>query len=365
MTWLWHPTSDVRLDDPPVPVGRTMISMLVRGGGAELRYFGDRMWPTLRDEDRCTVVPAEVVGPGTVVAVWLGSRLDILRVRTTSETHLVVGGDAETGAARRVPTSDVAGTLDVPRAIPTPGRRRLRRLRLDLAEARVRLEERDDTSGTSMSVLEKYDYQAGQYSDAGAGRLTDDVLEALDRWTNTGARVLVVGSGTGAECFQLADRGLRPSGLDFSPEMTAIATENARTCPVPVRFTTADVTVHDEPARSLDAVFFTYSVYSFVRTRDARVRTLRRMRAWLRDGGTIWVSATRADDPYRRCLVAIHRVFQGGEIGDSHTRWHGKDGAIRRSYVHVFSTGEIVSELREAGLKVAEDLGSHVVATAG
>ena len=119
-----------------------------------------------------------------------------------------------------------------------------------------------------------------------------------------------------------------------------------------------------DPARSLDVVFFTFSVYSFLRSRTARVRTLRKMRSWLRTAGTVWVSATRADDPYRRCLLALHRLYQGGESGDAHTRWHGVDGSIRRSYVHIFSTRELVSEIREAGLTIAEDIGSHLVATA-
>jgi hypothetical protein len=129
-------------------------------------------------------------------------------------------------------------------------------------------------------------------------------------------------------------------------------------------FAAADLRVHDEGDGSLDAVLFTYDVYSFVPSPRDRVSLLRRLSRWLRPGGVVFLSARLTRDPWDRAVLSLQwlgRAARGrpGAWGDSHTRWLDATGQLRRSFVHVFTERRLHRETRAAGLRRVSWQGGH------
>ena len=62
-----------------------------------------------------------------------------------------------------------------------------------------------------------------------------------------GAEILDLGCGTGRHSLELARRGYRPTGLDLSPEMLALAEKSARAESLDIRWVRADATSFDPP----------------------------------------------------------------------------------------------------------------------
>src|SRR5262249_19643051 len=114
-------------------------------------------------------------------------------------------------------------------------------------------------------------------------------------------------------------------------------------------------------ARSVDAVVFTYDVYSFLPDREERVQVLAGMRAWLRPGGTVFLSARTVQSAWARSILTAQRVRWGTSFGASHTRWIASDGSLRRSFVQVFSGSRLRGEIESAGMRAGDLAGGHVV----
>lgn len=351
----WAPLSSVTIDTPPLPVtGFVLRRMLGRGRPISLTYRGDRMHPALSHGQTVEVRPlAGDLLPGAVVLALPDNIPDLLRVVAAGPDGVVLAGDADPASPFAVAPDRILALTDLPRRRSGRWQRVARRLRIDLREARGVWT--SASADPAESVRGKYDEQAPSYGHGRSGGrawpLEARVLDAVAG----GGRILVAGSGAGFECFRLEQLGFEVIGIDFSPRMVAIAREAAARQGSGVRFAEADLRSHAEPDGSLDAVVFTFDVYSFIPGRSTRMGVLARMRDWLRPGGVIYLSARRIDGLYSRAVLACPRVGQGAllqrEFGDTHTRWIGTQGEVERSFVKCFTARALAAEIREAGLE--------------
>lgn len=359
----WHPLSTVLTVDPPCLATPELLRLLLRGGAVSLTYAGDRMWPALRHGTRLDVVALEggPIAPGTVVLVGGSSIPDLLRVEEDHGDEVSLVGDAEPGPAIRLPRAELLARALVPPARVSARRRGLRRLRIDLGETR---RGPDDGDGDpARTVLQKYDYQAPFYTRVAGPEIDPELLEVFARHVPRPSRVLVVGSGSGRECFALARGGWETHGLDFSPEMVNQARARAKELGLAVAFTEGDLRSHEQAPGSLRGVLFTYDVYSFIPRAD-RVEALRRVREWLDPEGAVLLSARLVRTRYEKTVLALARRSGPGrksETGDTHTRWIDGSGAIRRSFVHMFTAERLGQEIREAGFRQGAWVGGHTV----
>jgi SAM-dependent methyltransferase len=363
---LWHPLSTLLLTDPPCLANPALLRMLLPAGPLELRYAGDRMWPTLRHGDTVRVERADgaQLRPGSLVVVAPDGIPDLLRVRTARAGRLTLAADAD---PRGTWSCDGDAVLArVPgrhRGSPGMWRRHARRVRLELAEARRGRP--DEGVDPGASVKNKYDQQAEFYVRGAESAVERRLFERLEALAARDGRILVVGSGAGKECFELARRGYTVLGIDFAEAMVRASREQAAKLGLDVDLRQGDVAELVMPAASLGTVLFTYDVYSFVPGRARRVELLRRIAGWLGPGAPLLVSARRVRSSWERLLLGVTRLSSGGrrgfEPGDSHTRWIDATGRLRRSYVHVFTPAEFRHEVQSAGLVQEEWEGAHAV----
>ena len=352
----WHPLSALVFEDPPTFAAAFLIRyLLAKGQRVDVIYAGDRMWPAARHGQPLRIEPMESLPPqpGAAVVAALEGVVELLRVDRLDGSEVVLCADADPGVPERIARTEILGRVDLPSRRASPMSRALRRLRLDLAEA---LRHGPDPSGDAAeSVLHKYESQALFYHHGLAhAEMAADLIERLRRHVPPGGRVLVAGSGAGLEALALARAGWASSGVDFSPTMVRMAQEEAARRGLDVPFVRADLRSHEEPGGSLDAILFTYDVYSFVPGRRARVAMLTRMADWLKPHGVIFLSARRSRGMLDRGMLTIQWLAGGaspeGSWGGSHTRWIASDGSVRRSFVRVFTTRALLRELHAAGL---------------
>jgi hypothetical protein len=146
--------------------------------------------------------------------------------------------------------------------------------------------------------------------------------------------------------------------------MIEVAARQARERRSRATFLASDLRTHHEPPGSLNAVVFTYDVYSFVPGRGARVELLRRMRAWLRPPGVIFLSARLSQGAYTRGILMLSRVAgrtsQEAAVGATHTRWIAADGTLQRAFVRSFSMRALTGEITEAGFVMGHARAGHV-----
>lgn len=360
----WHPLSAVFLIDPEAYATPRVVRMFLGAGPIEVRYAGDRMAFALRHGHRVVVerVPEGALRRGDVLLACPNGIVDLLRVERIEPGRLVVAADADPGFAATLAAEEILGRARAPRKRVRAAGRRLRRMLLDLVEARTG---RPDGEGDpAETVRTKYDAQAADYAGLATPEIEEPLLARLRSSVPAGGRILVAGSGSGRECFALARAGWRVEGVDFSPAMVALARAEAARRGVPINFRIADLRTHEEPAGSLDAVVFTYDVYSFLPQRGARVDLVRRMLAWLTPTGVLFPSARRTSSLRDRIVLTIERFATrgpGSTWGASHTRWLTSDGRLRRSFVQLFTERSFAAEVREAGGTAEPWIGGHAL----
>ena len=363
MSAFWHPLSAVYLREPRALASPVVLRLMLSGEGrADLVYAGDRMWPAVRHGQPIEVRPLPAPGPqrGQVVLAVEGGVPEVLRIGAAGEA-LEVAADADPAPPRRLDPREILGRIDGVRS-SLATRRAWARVWLDLVEAVAGAPDaHDDPSGT---VRDKYDHQAPHYARADSGGIDPSLRARLEERLPHGARLLVAGSGAGAEVFALETIGYAARGVDFSARMVEAARAEARRRGSGASFVAADLRVHEEPSGCLDAVFFTYDVYSFLPHAAARRALLRRMRTWLVPGGALLLSARRvrgARDVAMLTLQRLGRVARGraGEWGDSHTRWLDDGGRLRRSFVRVFTDRQLDRETSAAGFRRVSWQGGH------
>jgi hypothetical protein len=146
--------------------------------------------------------------------------------------------------------------------------------------------------------------------------------------------------------------------------MISLARKEAARRGLDVEFHAADVRGYPAEPATFGGIFFTYDVYSFLPRKDERIALLRKMRSWLRPGGRVFLSARRSQSAYTSLIFALQglaarRRGAGGAWGDSHTRWIAEDGAMRRSFVHVFSDRRLRAEIAAGGFALLSWHGGH------
>jgi SAM-dependent methyltransferase len=350
----WHPLSTILLSDPRCFATDGLVRMLLATERrAELIYGGDRMWPTVRHGASFTVEPPpeDRLVAGTIVLVSRHGIPDLLRVGDGGETDVTLTGDADPDAPVVLPRDAILGRACLPPSAAGGQRALARRLALDLREAwSGRPDRREDPAGT---VRDKYESQATHYARAGGADLDARLFARVRERIPPEGSVLVVGSGVGRECFALAESGWRVLGIEFSRAMIELSRKEAADRGLDVEFLQADIREHISDHASLDGIFFTYDVYSFIPLRRERIALLRRLRSWLRPGGCVFLSARRLLSIYDRLILSLQwlALSRDGESewGDSHSRWIPNDGDLHRSFIHVFSTGQLRSEIAAAG----------------
>ena len=366
MRHMWHPVSSVFMPDPPVLATPVLLNLLLSSGtGTELLYAGDRMWPALRHGSRVHVTaPEGEPAPGRMVLCNLHGVVDILRVSEVRAGALILAGDADGGATISILPEQVLGLVSGPGRPVSGFRRSLCRQVLDLGETfNTWSESNSDPSG---SVLSKYDYQAPFYADTPGDGIEADLLQWIRTEVPAGGSILVAGCGAGRECIALALEGYRVAGIDFSPGMIELASKSAESRKLNIRFQIADLRTHREPVCSLDAVLFTYDVYSFVPTADERITALTHIGNWLRPGGVVFLSARRVGGLRMKAILSLQWVFRrlrglAGGWGAGHTRWIAGDASLRRSFVQHFTAGMLYRETGSAGFVMGRRSGGHTI----
>lgn len=358
----WPAVSGVFLTDPFVYATPTLLKLLFRGGGpAEVVYAGDRMAPTVRHGERLTIVPVtdDTLRPGRLALCFPDDRPDLLRVIAVDRELVRLGDDVHPGSAVSIPVGQVGAVAEPPRPVPGFLASQWWRLRSDLAEARAAQVASTD------AIRSKYDLQAPFYDTADSPGVTDDMVRRIGELAAAGERIVVLGCGTGTECFALARRGYRVTGVDFSRRMLKIAGQLARNRGLDVRFVESDLRFHEQRPGSCAVVFFTGQTYSFLPRRASRIAMLRSMAGWLRPGGALFVSPRVIRRRYDRLMLWLRWLSRRGdpgyEWGDSHTRFLTPNGSLVRTYSHVFLPRDLEREFRLAGLSALRPQGGHFV----
>jgi SAM-dependent methyltransferase len=359
VTPFWHPLSTLLLTDPVAFATPSVLRFLARASGSvELVYAGDRMWPSARHGDRVTVRlwTGGSLARGTPVVACDRGVPELLRVDGhKAGGDVVLRGDADPGEAVRLAVREILGVAELPARSSTAAGRVRRRALVDLREALG--PGAGALADPADSVQDKYENQAPMYALLDAETQIDPGLLALlrERAPSRGS-ILVAGSGTGRECFALARDGWTVRGVDFSAAMTERARRAAEGEGLPVEFETGDLRNHRETGGSLDAILFTPDVYSFVPGERARTALLREMRGWLRPGGVVFLSPRWVTRGYERWILTLswirRGVGRGRGWGASHTRYIGTDGELRRSFIQLFTFGQIRREAERAGFTV-------------
>lgn len=186
--------------------------------------------------------------------------------------------------------------------------------------------------------------------------------QLVDRHLQRGARVLVVGSGTGRELLSLQDRGCVVAGIDPSERALAICRRHLQQ-----QGRHADL-IHgffEDTATPgpFDAVLLSYYCYSLIPMSARRVAVLRKAVAALAPGGRILLSYELERRPgpllttLARCSGVIARSDWRVEPGDLLQREPRGLPGIRYSYEHIFTPEELTAELTAAGLVAIDHAG--------
>ena len=167
-------------------------------------------------------------------------------------------------------------------------------------------------------------------------------------------RILIVGSGSGREMIALRRDGYNVEGL----EPAAAAAELSRTI-MKKAGVEARVRIGGIETVELDATFdlfvFSWYCYSYIPHRASRVAALRSVRAHLAPGGRIILSYITGEPvpkrlPFTVAAVAA-RVTHAGWTPEKNDVLSFEPGGLH--FEHHFAPGEVESEARAAGLKVA------------
>lgn len=356
----WQPISGIRLAATAGYLSPTIARHLLNAQGTlDVTYVGDRLWPAVPHGTRLRVERLDPtrISVGALVLVVIETVPDLLRIERLERDQVGLAADADPTCRHVVSLEALLGTTAVPPRHTPRWRAALRRRQLDLLEA---LRHTSDTAGDAASTVQaKYDTQAPFYDDRAVSTLPQVWHARFAQLVSAGSRVIVAGCGAGAECRELARRGYRLLGLDFSAEMIVRA-RRATPAELPVEYQVADLRTVELAAESYEAVVFTPDVYSFVPESAARIALLARLRASLTGPRWVALSARLARDRWTRALLRLQWIASSRDrqrgLGSTHTRWTGDDGALHRSFIQIFSPRQLHAEIAAAGFRCAEEL---------
>ena len=204
------------------------------------------------------------------------------------------------------------------------------------------------------------DHIADQYDTYFAGnRLFEFDKQVLSRWfTKTGV-VVDLGCGTGRSLVPLARAGFRGLGIDLSSEMLRIVAAKARAEDLPIWGVRANmVELGCLRDAAVDYAVSLFSTLGMIRGRENRRHVLMHVRRILKPGGlfvlhvhNFWFNLF---DPAGRRWLLRHLpaalLRRGVERGDKYFQYRG----VPQMYLHTFTRGELLGELRRAGFHVEE-----------
>jgi SAM-dependent methyltransferase len=152
---------------------------------------------------------------------------------------------------------------------------------------------------------------------AEANALAADRSAELDRIgdalrLNRNARLLDAGCGSGQWAIAFAERGVRVTGIDLSPEMIRLARDDANARGLDIEWRTGDVTRLTDPLAVFDAIHARV-LLQFLPDVPAALGELRRV---LRPGGRLLASVPGALSPIYRASWMRH--LPGGDPGNNY-----------------------------------------------
>jgi len=168
-----------------------------------------------------------------------------------------------------------------------------------------------------------------------------------------------LGCGTGRALLPLVRRGHRGLAVDLSPHMLRIVDEKAAEEGLPVRCVLANLVeldcLRDD---SLDYAICLFSTLGMIRGRNNRRCVLGHVRRILKPGGLFCLHVhntwSSLFNPAGRAWLARHLLAlpfrRKLELGDKFYPYR----AIPNMFLHTFTRGELVRELRRAGFRIRE-----------
>ena len=166
------------------------------------------------------------------------------------------------------------------------------------------------------------------------------------------SRIIDIGCGNGRNAVYMANRGLRVTGLDMSPELLAMARENAMEKEVGLRceFIRGVITHLPFPDNEFDGGLYIASLHHLA-TDDERLASLNEMARVLRPGARALVSVwDRGQEKFRE-LVDIWEEHPLFERGDVFIPWKSGEKEWPR-YYHLFTENEFQRLLERSDLVV-------------
>jgi len=224
---------------------------------------------------------------------------------------------------------------------------RVARLSHYLAVSTLRREEMNDSIRRTWNDF----YAAHTSVDAG---LLPWEQEVIERVAAPGARVLLVGCGSGRDLIALAERGCAVTGVE--PAASALrladrALRERRLSAVLLEGFFEDVPV----SGAFDAVIFSFYCYAFIPESQRRIDALRKAAAVLAPGGHIVLSHASTAVRPRPLVISLARL--AGTLCGADWRlepgdlvWDTRTGPHAYSYAHAFDAGELEREAAAAGL---------------
>jgi SAM-dependent methyltransferase len=226
-----------------------------------------------------------------------------------------------------------------------------------------------DVERSEAGFYGRADVVAGDEQRASEGLTkTEEVIAT--RFLHEGARVLVVGCGTGRESFALARRGMHVLGIDIAAGAVAAARRRAADAREAgtgsVSFVVDSLARLDLPFASFDLVLIASDVLCGIPGRHNRIAALKRAHELVAPGGRVVMAARSGRGPARVLIEAPRaalRILGLGhrEPGDRFA-WQGPPPT--RRFVHVYADDvELARELATAGLAYDGRVAGFVVAS--
>lgn len=174
--------------------------------------------------------------------------------------------------------------------------------------------------------------------------------ETIQRFFPRGGRILVAAAGAGREMIALARAGFAVDGFDCSSLLVEAGRQELQKQKI-------DAKLHYVPSSAVpthgghyDAVLVGFSGYMYIPGRDRRIRFLRDLCGFLDTDAPVMVSFTEGSYGKRRAWTAkigtalrMLRRAESVEEGD----------CLKAGFQHHFVQQQIVSEMSEAGLRIA------------
>ncbi len=184
--------------------------------------------------------------------------------------------------------------------------------------------------------------------------LLSEENKILEKYNIRGGKFLVLGCGGGRESIALAKAGFDVVGVDFVEGMVDAARKNAKEKGLKLIFEAQDMTRLSFPKYSFDYVGIFSGSYSFIPTRNLRIKFLEQLRDILRPNGLfILTFLTKKELPptYRSSMLKAIGYLTLGNLGYQ----AGDELKGKYEFLHYFyDKNDVAMELGKSGFKIDE-----------